>query len=209
MLLARLILCAVILLGAAPKRVARDDAWAFVPGERVGRITASTSEADLVRIFGREQVERRPLAGDGGDSRVGTIVLGRTLDALEIFWRDDAFLEPERVVIGGGKTRWHGREGLTVGTLLEELVKLNGRPFTLHGFGWERGGTVASWQGGRLGATYRLGETATIRLGPDRGFEDLTPGEREKIRGEREVSSSSPILARLGLRVWEIVLLFP
>lgn len=208
-MLLRLILCAVLLLGASPKRVARDDAWTFVPGERVGRITASTSEAELVRMFGREQVERRPLAGDGGDSRVGTIVLGRTLDALEVLWRDDAFLEPERVIIGGGKTRWRGREGLTVGTSLEELVKLNGRAFTLHGFGWERGGTVASWQGGRLAASYRLGETASIRLGPDRGFDDLTPEERQRISGEREVSSSSPILARLGLRVWEIVLLFP
>ena len=41
---------------------------------------------------------------------------------------------------------------MTLGTRLGRLTQLNGRPFTLSGFGWDYAGTVISWNGGRLGA---------------------------------------------------------
>ena len=179
-----------------------------VPGTRVGPITATTSEDDLIRLYGREHVARRPIIVADGESRPGTIVLGRTPDALEVLWSDDAFLQPERVIIGGGKTRWKSPEGVTVGTTLDELTKLNGRPFTFLGFGWEDGGMIVSWNGGRLGRSWDLGSTARIRLGTDRGFDHLTAAEQHTILGDREVSSSNPIVAALGVRIWEIVLLF-
>jgi hypothetical protein len=182
--------------------------WEFVPGVRVGAITARTSESDLARIFGGEHVERRPLPAPDGGWRLGTVVLGKTHDALEILWRDSNFTTPERIIIGGGKTRWRSADGITIGTTLQDLAKLNGRPFQLRGFGREGGGMVVSWEGGRLGGDYRLGETVLVRLGPDQDFGELTDGERRQILGSGTVSSATPSLAKLGVRVWEIVVLF-
>lgn len=191
------------------KSAPRPDPWLIVPGERVGAITPATSEADLVRLFGADHVTRRPLDTSDATTRPGTIVLGRTLDALEVLWHEDRFLRPERVIVGGGRTRWRTPEGITIGTTLAELVRLNGRPFRLTGFGWEGSGVVTSWEGGRLGARYLPGRSVAMRLGPDRSFGDLSPGEQNAVMGPQEISSSLAALARLGLRVWEIVVLFP
>jgi hypothetical protein len=98
---------------------------------------------------------------------------------------------------------------VTIGTTVQELAKLNGREFRFLAFGWQRGGEVVSWEGGRLAGSYRLGSAITIRLGPDRPFEDLAEEERRRIVGEQIISSGSPSLARLGVRVWEIAVLFP
>jgi hypothetical protein len=187
---------------------ARNHQWLIVPGVRVGPITATTGEDDLVLLFGRERVERRPILVGDGAPRPGTIVLGKTLDALEILWRDDAFQKPEQILIGGGKTRWKSREGITIGTSLAQLVKLNGRHFRFLGFGFDRGGTIVSWEGGRLGRVYRLGTNVSVRLGPDRLFDDLDAAERRRISGEQEISSATAILRKLRLTVWEIVILF-
>jgi hypothetical protein len=42
----------------------------------------------------------------------------------------------------GGACEWKAAHGITLGTSLVQLERLNRHPFTLAGFGWDYGGRV-------------------------------------------------------------------
>lgn len=134
--------------------------WLVVPGERVGVITASSSEKDLFRLLGEENVHvRDTIFLAEGDFMIGTIVYKNTPDEVQIIWKDTvAFANPDWVSVGSwevdkieaGKTHWKTIHGVKLGTTLKELEIINGKPFSFYGFGWDLGGGASNWNGGDL-----------------------------------------------------------
>lgn len=184
---------------------AAEDARLIEPGLRVGPITARTREADLVRLLGPANVRREDLDIGEGEKRPGTVLFPRGNDELWLFWKDDAYKAPEYVVITGEGTTWRTLEGITLGTTLDTLIRLNGRHFKLHGFAWDYSGTVASWEGGRLA---RFGDNLIVRVGPTIELDSLAPNELDTVLGEQVISSATPALKRLGVTVYELVVRF-
>jgi len=175
----------------------------IVPGKSVGPITGNSTRADLVRFFGAKYVED-DYVSSGGDanSQMGTIV-HRSKPNLElhVLWNED---KPERhvklVVIcpeeeSNTACAWHTAEGITVGTTLKTLEKLNARPFRLMGIDWDYGGKIVSFNQGKL---ERLrpkcgGMTLQLEEGPG------TPSEQraawiDEISGDKEFWSSDPAM---------------
>ena len=97
------------------------------------------SAAGLRDRFGDEHVETAPVPWGGaeGDYNEGTVLFGKDPSArIEIFWRDVAGKRnPEWVSVRDKRSRWQTPAGVTIGTVLQALEKLNGRPFRLLGFG--------------------------------------------------------------------------
>ena len=116
----------------------------IVPGERVGKITWNTDEAGLVALFGRENVLATDIDTGEGDSEPGTVIFpGDDSQRLSILWEDHTHrLHPRSIEIYGTTSRWKTDKGITLGTSLKELERLNTMPFSLLGFGHDGSGTV-------------------------------------------------------------------
>lgn len=102
---------------------------------------------------------------------------------------------PAFIRVAGQGTDWKTKEGITVGSILADVVKVNGKDIIFWGFGWDYGGTVTNWNGGNLEGLLMTLETSA---------EDTDT----KFLGETEVNSGDPGLSNLGIRVAEISVRF-
>lgn len=200
----------LVLLGSMPiqRQIAAHD-WRIVPGVRVGPITADVSEADLVRVLGRDQVEPSEIHVGEDFFEPGTVLYPRDpRRTVEVVWSDTTRRAlPTRVTIRGDSSVWHVEGGITLGTSLRELERLNGAEFVLMGFEWDYGGTVASWEGGALERLVRPAGHVVLALDPPvTGF---PPEVYHAVSGDREFASSHPAMRQLNPTVRRIVFLFP
>ena len=169
------------------------------------------SAADLRARFGEKHVQTAPVPWGGaeGDFNEGTVLFGKEPDArLEILWHDTAGKRnPEWVSVRGTRSRWRTPAGITLGTYLRMLEKLNAGPFRLLGFGTDVSGTVMSWSDGRLAAQDSTECRVRLRLGVawDSTEDGRSPPFRQLI-GEREFSSGHPAMQALNPSVYELFL---
>ena len=173
-------------------------------GERVGRISALSDLERLVGLFGQRLVVERPFSTGEGFCVPGMVVFPGTSDELEIAWQDRAQSQVAAVRIRRAGGRWATAGGVRVGTSLADLERLNGGPFTFGGFGWDYGGRVASWEGGRL--ERRLSDGIALRLDADGdALREVGDGsEATLLLGDRLVRSDLPIARRAGITVRDI-----
>lgn len=136
--------------------------WICIPGKRVGPITAVTTEKQLIGLFGSKNVVTQEFHVDEGYFEVSTVVFKGTPNQIQILWKDRAqniFKNPERVIIETKGTKWKTHNGITIGTTLKELVKINRAPITFAGFDWDYEGLILDWHKGKL-----AGQPISIRL---------------------------------------------
>lgn len=179
---------------------APSDEFLIVPGQSFGPITADSTQASLEEQFGKDQVRAGDIPGAEGITQPGlTIFPDQPEKQVSVFLTES---EPRRVThiqIYGEKSQWKTAQGITLGTPLEEVQKLNGKPFDLMGLGWDYGGHVTDWKGGELeGLNLRLNSTAP----------HLTEAEMEAVSGDKTISSDLPELKKAQAHVSEILVLF-
>jgi hypothetical protein len=184
--------------------------WVIVPGKRVGPIDAGASEAKLVELFGRGNVASEPFEVEPGVAVPATIVFaGDPTRRAIVLWRDETRTGPESVLIRGERSVWRTDKGITLGTPLATLRRINGKPLTLIGFGSDVGGTVLDNGGGaltELGAPEkgeRVGRMLVLRVEPDPSQRD-SPAYQQAI-GDVELSSESDAMRSLNPRVFQLM----
>ena len=149
-----------LLLVAALPVFAHD--WLIVPGERVGPITAHSTEASLRAAFGNAAIVQAEIHLDKKTTAPGVeIYPGRPGESLAVVWprKDDGLWWPLLVIPCYGSTgtecRWRTASGVRVGTTVADLEKLNEKPFWIYSSArepwWE-----PWWDEGKLGS--HLGE---------------------------------------------------
>ena len=151
----------------------------LVPGERIGPLYAQHSlENDLVQTFGAQNVKRQDIYLGEGNAAPGFVIFGDTRNAVEVYYDTSIVKDrPALLRIGEEGTDWESTHGITVGTTLEELVNINGKPITFWGFGWDYGGAVSNWNGGKIDAGLMI------------VLEDTRRNTPQTLLGEREISS--------------------
>ncbi len=164
----------------------------IVAGERVGAVTAQSSPDDVRNVYGSENVRDTSVYIGEGFSRPGMIVYPDSPNRIEIVWTETEPLRPEIVYIREPGAEWRTESGVSIGTTLQELVRLNGGDFELSGFDWDYGGTVTDWKGGNL-------DRINLRLGYTEGQE--IPRE---LAGDQIISSNHPGFEGLDVRVEQI-----
>jgi hypothetical protein len=123
---------------------------------------------------------------------------------IELVWADSARLRPWRIQIAGDSTLWSIDPGITLGTSLSELERLNERPLTLTGFGWDYGGTVMGWDQGALEQALLGGDGRVIlRLAVDSA--DVGSDAARAASGDGVFSSSHTAMQRLDPYVRQII----
>jgi hypothetical protein len=199
--LALVLLMASLAAGGGTTAIAR---LVINPGGGAGDLTARTSEAQLVKRFGRRSVLRTSVLIGQGEQEPGTVLFPRDpRQTIEILWKSQsARVSPKHARVRGDESVWIVGPGVRLGLTLQELEVLNGAAFTLTGFGDTYEGTVLSWNRGALDVALGAASRVAVRLAP-------APTERAAAAdfiGTREVRSEA--MRELNPRVYEIAIDF-
>jgi hypothetical protein len=126
---------------ASPKTDAPVKSITVVPKQQVGLITANMAEADIKQAYGETNVVRV----DRGD--VKTAIFPNTNKELEITWKKgQEYKKLETAIIRKGD--WKTAEGIGIGTTVEELNAINGKPVEL--FQREENYAMVRWKNGKI-----------------------------------------------------------
>jgi|APTNR8051073442_1049403.scaffolds.fasta_scaffold00472_3 hypothetical protein len=175
-------------------------------GKRIGPIAADSSARSQVLALYADSARIDSIYLVEGMSGQGVVLFpDNPFHTAELYWDPEvepvrpAFIRISGLGVADGGTAWKTTEGVTVGTSMTELEKLNGRPFEISGFGWDYGGMVTDWKGGAL-ADRGLGIS----------FLFLTEMQiPARYQGDRTLVSSDPGLRKLNPRVASLELYFP
>lgn len=126
----------------------------IIPGQKVGPITITSTEKELIELFGKENVQNAVVYSDEGNDVNGTeIIFANPENNIYILWKDVQRLSPNIVYIRGGD--WRTKEGIRVGSTIKDIENINGKSFLLNTFETcFSPGTVATWNNGSLDGTY-------------------------------------------------------
>ena len=158
----------------------------------------------LEKKFGKENIKKDAVIETGDGQFNATELFPDTDKEVEVYWKDGKeFKEIQDVMVkakvadDGGlalKSPWVSREGLRLGMRLSEIVALNGKTFTMTGIGWDLGGTVMSWEGGKLDKKY-----VSVRFNDYSGNQGgLTEKEYNSISGDREFDTAHSVIQKLN-----------
>jgi hypothetical protein len=175
--------------------------WLISPGRSVGPLTAETSEADLRKRYGANSIETTRIEVGEGETMPGAVLYpSDSLRRLEVIWRDTVERRrPARVILRGNESQWKVGQGVSLGTNLKDLERLNGRPFSLAGFGWDYAGVITDWKGGKLARPF-----TGVKLYLDPGSAAYRSADYSQVLGDRDYSSALPPMQQLNPRVAQI-----
>jgi len=177
--------------------------WLILPGQRVGPIRHNTSQEDLIALFGEDHVTQTQVDLGEGNFVSGTTVFPEVPEQrLTIVWADGRRDRISEIRIQGTVSKWRTPEGVTLGTTLKKLEELNGKAFSLAGYGWDRSGIICGMNQGALtdleyDPDKPAGRKMTAQLVPDPGRQGLT----EKVLGDRIFSSDHPVMQQMNPKV--------
>lgn len=167
------------------------------------------NEAELIRVYGNEYVTYDTMWGAEGFFTMGTILKTEPATHVEITWSDSGKKQGiiSVTLVSDGdffadtleNGLWKSRTGVYIGMSVNDLQKVNGRPFTFSGFGWDYGGGVMRWEGGAL-----EGKGLAVQLAEGPQAPEVSESEYNQVIGDIPVTSDNLVVKKLQARVWSI-----
>lgn len=160
----------------------------IVLGKRVGLIKPGMTAAQIETAYGAANVHHEDIPGAEGETIPGARLFADTERELEIIW--DPENEKKKVVfdvrvVGAD---WKFENGLKVGMTIEEVEKINGKPFKVAGFSWDYGG-YANFEGGKLAAK------VSIRFNPStEEIPEYLVGDKELSSTDKKLRAAKPVV---------------
>ncbi len=182
--------------------------WLIAPSGDTADINANTSPADLVRRFGEANLRAAEInIGEGVTMRGDVLFPDDSIRRVEIVWIDvKSRARPARLQLSGSRSLWAIAPGISLGTSLTEIERYNGGPVTLTGFGWDFGGVITNFRGGRL--VHLKGRTPNVflQLHPSVHADDRAQQLRASVQGDHEFGSEIAAMQSLNPRVHLIII---
>ncbi|RVU23455.1 hypothetical protein EOJ36_10255 [Sandaracinomonas limnophila] len=179
------------------------DALPQAPTQVLDNLLALQNVEGLVQKFGKENVIQDTSIVMSDDTLQGSILFPNSDQTVFVFYHKGQISD---LSIQGNSSKWITKSGLFLGLPLSEVEKLNGKNFTISGFNWLHGGTVVSWEGGKLGGD-KLSHVAQFSNVGNK-HEGVSDEDYGKISGEAEfdvrhpaIQSLNPVLDHLSLVV--------
>jgi hypothetical protein len=133
-----------------------------------------------------------------GDANVTVLFPNDPQRRLEVWWSNPNRTGTYLIDIAG-QSVWMGPDGLRLGLTLEQLEKLNHKPFKMYGFDKDDVARVSSWDGGAL-ASIAGGCKAGVNIHAG------APGAAAELPAKDEYSSDDPAMRALKPMVSEILI---
>ncbi len=163
----------------------------------------------LEKKYGAKNIVKKDSIETGEGTFETTKLFGNTDEEVDIYWQDGhKFKQIQDVVVKGkldenaklkNNSPWVSKLGLRIGMKMSEVIALNGKTFTITGIGWDLGGNVVSWEGGKL-----ANKNANIRFNDySDNMGGLKETEYNTIIGDREFDTKHPVIQKLNPTVDE------
>lgn len=165
-----------------------------------GVFARDSSHARVVAAFGARNVTFKTVPLPEGETGKATVVLDKNgKPRLHFIWRDEKRRRNLPSVFVYDSANWRTPQGVAVGSTLADVERINGKPFTLLGFGWDYSGTVSNWDGGTLdkpegGCRFIVRFEATIPNAPG----------ADALDGDKEISSADPIMQAVKPKIYDL-----
>lgn len=117
-----------------------------------GSVTRRTNFEDLQAIYGEANVKDERICGpECIDSLDVTQVYPGTSKAFTVYWKEKQYHKKIAMIeCNTEEAPYRTASDIGIGTSLQYLLELNGSKITFYGFGWDYGGTIVSYNGGKL-----------------------------------------------------------
>jgi hypothetical protein len=177
-----------------------DTETSIIIGEKVGLITpANCTQEAVLAAYGQNAKVDTIYIIDGMYDEGVVLFPDNPRRRVEIYW--DKLNNPKLpayIRIEGdstGRSDWKTSDGITIGTPLADLQKLNGKAFDISGFGWDYGGFVTDWKGGKFNSALM------IRLDPSAHEASAkVSGEGIYPSDHPDMVAAKPVVSRMEFR---------
>jgi len=168
-----------------------------------GTFAKDSSAVELATAFNSKNVTFADVeAADGTKVPASILFPNDPKRRLEVWWSDRNHRSDIHLIVIGDRSTWTAPGGIRLGQTLEQVEKINHKPFKLKGFDKDRIATVSDWDGGAL---------ATVAGGCHAGLSLRADGKAsaEKINAlsaDKEYSSSDPAIRAAKPTITEILI---
>jgi len=171
-----------------------------------GSFGPDASHAKLAKEFGAANIDTEEYWD--ADWEVTVVFPKDPQRRLIIQWKDhEARRKPASIKLEG--SLWSAA-GVTIGTPLAELERLNGGPFKLNDFEGDYGGAITDWMGGRFTMPFSAGCRLGLSVWFDENLPEAMDGAMEKeLLPDRSLLSSGAGLRAAKPVVNEMTVIFP
>jgi hypothetical protein len=168
-----------------------------------GTFAKDSSHLKLAMFFDSKNITFTDVeAGEGTKVPASVLFPNNPKRRLEVWWSNITARKDIYLIIIGGQSTWTAPGGLRLGQTLEQLEKLNHKPFKLKGFDQDRIATGSDWDGGAL-ATVAGGCKPGVSLRADAKASTEQIGA---LTEDKEYSSSDPAIRAAKPTVNEILI---
>ena len=168
-----------------------------------GTFAKDSSHLKLAMFFESKNITFTDVeASDGSKVPASILFPNDPKRRLEVWWSNETARKDLHLIVIGGQSTWTAPGGLRLGQTLEQVEKLNHKPFKLKGFDKDGIATGSDWDGGLL-ATVAGGCKPGVSLRADAKASAEKIGE---LSADKEYSSSDPEIRATKPTVSEIVI---
>ena len=177
------------------------------PRELPRAFSPADSLASLRERFGSANLVQQDIPGPEGMVRKGVVLFpDDPMRRATIYFADEQHMQGVAMVqVTDTQSTWDLGGGVRMGTTLAELVARNGAPIEFSGFGWDYGGAVAGFSGGKLEPQHAGWPRTSFRLAPRTGL----PEDIKMPSGDTTFSSEDYGAVANDIIVGELTLAFP
>ncbi|MCP3383639.1 hypothetical protein NLM31_25045 [Bradyrhizobium sp. CCGUVB4N] len=164
-------------------------------------IAPDDTAKSLMQRYGKEAV-MQDLSGAEGETYKGLVLFPKAKDQrLEVAFAEDKSKRVSGLMLHDtARTSKWNVSGITIGSSLSDVQKVNGRPFLVAGFEWDYGGFVTDWKGGALGRPMQGGCTVTVRFDRNAAAPKSLLGDGVKVLSDNATLLKwAPVVTEIGV----------
>jgi hypothetical protein len=167
-----------------------------------GAFAKDSSHLKLAMFFDSKNINFTDVEASGIKVPASVLFPNDPKRRLEVWWSNITARKDIHLIVIGGQSTWTAPGGLRLGQTLEQVEKLNHKPFKLKGFDKDRIATGSNWDGGAL-ATVAGGCKPGLSLRADA---KASAEEIGALSVDEEYSSSDPAIRAAKPTVSEILI---
>ncbi|MGJ4931366.1 hypothetical protein ACQR1I_30985 [Bradyrhizobium sp. HKCCYLS2038] len=166
-------------------------------------VSVGDSAKSLMQRYGEEAVVADDLyTGVEDITYRGVALLPQSPDwRIDVLFADDAMTRVARLTVRDAESSHWNVAGVTIGSTLAQVQKINGKPFLVTGIDSDFTGFVINWKGGVLGRPLPGGCEIVVRFGRGKDIRSAPSGD--------PVASDNATMRKWGPVVEQIEVRFP